>query len=196
MLTYSFSKAVADFDIRDINIASSVGLITNFQGSGTEYSFDIVPKIGSSSPVALSIQIPANSVNDAHDNKNALATHSLVYYPPNIFNTNTDSFPSENQDPANITFSSNDNGLQISVYPDFDTIGSLVHLENLVGYLYYAGTDVPLDMTNKNLISGENLLSFNFYPVNSFDRTNSLEFRTEFSTQYESETSRVLQYCS
>jgi hypothetical protein len=71
-ITVTFSESVIGFDGTDVVIGN--GTISNFQGSGTTYTFDVSPAADGN----VTIDIPASVATDAAGNGNVAATQAVV----------------------------------------------------------------------------------------------------------------------
>jgi len=71
-ITVTFSETVTGFDAIDVVIGN--GTISNFQGSGAVYTFDVSPAADGN----VTIDIPAAAAKDLAGNDNAAATQAVV----------------------------------------------------------------------------------------------------------------------
>jgi hypothetical protein len=70
----TFDKSVNGFDDSDLVI--SAGTVSNFQGSGANYTFDLAPAADGE----LTVSIPADIANDALGNNNSAAEEFTIIY--------------------------------------------------------------------------------------------------------------------
>jgi len=76
-ITFNFSENTTNFIVNDITVTG--GTLTNFSGSGSTYSVDLIP----SGTGSKTIRLLANVMSDAAGNtNNASGTFSIYYLPP------------------------------------------------------------------------------------------------------------------
>ncbi|MFD1819275.1 Ig-like domain-containing protein, partial [Pseudarcicella hirudinis] len=73
-LTFVFSKSVSDFTNGDVVVSG--GSLSNFTGSGTNYSADLLPSINGT----ITVDVPANIAVDGSGNNNTAATQFSIQY--------------------------------------------------------------------------------------------------------------------
>ena len=101
--TATFSEAVTGFAAGDITVTN--GTVSNFQGSGTTYTFDVTPTADGD----VTVSIAANVANDASNNGNLAATPltltSDTTAPTATVSTTASDPTSTNPIPFTVTFS-------------------------------------------------------------------------------------------
>jgi len=83
-ITVTFSESVIGFTSNDVTLSD--GSISNFTGSGTTYSFDLVP----SNDGFYTVDVASDVAQDAASNGNSAADQFSILYDSNMFTDNLD----------------------------------------------------------------------------------------------------------
>ena len=92
--TVVFSEAVTGFDASDVTVAN--GTVSNFQGSGASYSFDVIP---SGSGVTVSVSVAAGVAEDAATNANEVSNTVDIQFNGTVVSATIAPVPTD--DPTN-----------------------------------------------------------------------------------------------
>ncbi|WP_036798809.1 Ig-like domain-containing protein, partial [Pleurocapsa sp. PCC 7319] len=94
-VTATFSENTSDFDVTDLTITN--GTVSNFKGSGTDYTFDVTPTADGN----VTVDIADNVATDAAGNNNTAAAQLTRTYDPT---PPTVTLGSSSPDPTNAPF--------------------------------------------------------------------------------------------
>ncbi|MBW1297360.1 Ig-like domain-containing protein [Aquimarina litoralis] len=84
-ITVTFSEPVTDFEVADITFGASNFIVSNIQGSGNIYTFNIT--ITTQAPQTITIVIDENGVIDAAGNGNEASSQFSIEYDPTFINS-------------------------------------------------------------------------------------------------------------
>lgn len=75
-LTATFSEAVLNFTASDVQVTNATTPVSNFVGSGTTYTFNVVPTADG----VVTVTVPASAANDAFGNGNTISNTITFTY--------------------------------------------------------------------------------------------------------------------
>ncbi|MEZ4705112.1 MAG: Ig-like domain-containing protein [Bdellovibrionota bacterium] len=135
-VTITFSESVTGFVIGDISVGN--GSLSNFAGSGSTYTVDVIPSANGS----VTVDVAGGVAQDAAGNGNTAAAQFSITYDgsaPSVSITSSESSPTSSSPiPVTITFSESVTGFVIG-----DILVSNGSLSNFAG----SGTTYTVDVT-------------------------------------------------